>query len=422
MSDSYGLNSDKVADPPTIRVGVTNAVLSNTGDAAIFEAILTSLERQMPGRCQVVVFDSNARVTARLYPRWRIHQQLSVSPPREPARVRSVLQRVRHSIVKKVTSTPAFTRFFRLPPLNRTRFAKSLLAFLDLDVLISSGGTYLVDHYNFESRAVELELARSRGIPVVLWTQSMGPFKSDRASSQISRVAGAVRAVFFRDPRSRAAWDRRIERPEIASAVVPDSVFAMQPATPSRGGRRAVISVREWSRGVDESSFDNAAYDASMRAAAESLAKHGWDVRALSTCQGVPSYSYDDSAEARRILMGTPAQIDRAFHSPTALLDELTDTGLVVTTRMHLGILALISRVPVIAIAYEFKTVELFESLGLADFVVKIEDVNPAWIESRIQLLQESPDLARLTPEKLSELRALADSPAATVRDIVSGS
>lgn len=422
MSDSNGSKTGKTDGAPTVRVGVTNAVLSNTGDAAIFEAILTSLERQMPGRCEVVVFDSNARVTARLYPRWRVYQQLSVSPPREPARVRTVLQRIRHLLVKKVTSTPALARFFRLPVLDRTRFAKSLRAFLEVDVLISSGGTYLVDHYNFESRAVELELARSRSIPVVLWTQSMGPFKSDRASSQIARVAATVSAVFFRDHRSQSAWDTRIQKREITSAVVPDSVFAMQPATPSSGGRRAVISVREWSRGVDESSFDSAVYDASMRAAAESLAERGWDVRALSTCQGVPSYAYDDSAEARRILAGTSARIERSFHSPTGLLDELSNTGMVVTTRMHLGILALISRVPVIAIAYEFKTVELFESLGLSDFVVKIEDVNPAWIESRIQMLQDSPDLARLAPEKLEELRSKADSPAAAVREIISGS
>jgi len=111
--------------------------------------------------------------------------------------------------------------------------------------------------------------------------------------------------------------------------------------------------------------------------------------------------------------------VDREFHSPGGLLSELSSTGLVVTTRMHLAILSLISRVPVIAIAYEFKTLELFANLGLSDFVVKIEDVTPEWMTERIQMLLDEPGRARLSHERLAQLRAEADSPAGHLRRLL---
>jgi len=421
--DTRSIESRPPAGP--VLIGVTNAVLSNTGDAAIFEAITVSLRRAFGDTCQIVAFDSNASVTSRLYPEWEIHQQLSVSPPREPARLRNVLQRVRHRLVRLLTDDRRASRLLAAPLVRRSRFARAYRRFEELDVVVSSGGTYLVDHYNFEARVLELRLADVLGKRVILWTQSMGPFESSRAVSQIERIGAVTDAVFFRDDRSARAWSRRVRGSDAEAREVPDAVFALTAPTPTAStaavepARRALLSVREWSRGVDASSFDTAAYAASMRSAGALLSSSGWDVRALSTCQGVPSYAYDDSAEAARIFAGVDVDVDREFHSPGGLLSELSSTGLVVTTRMHLAILSLISRVPVIAIAYEFKTLELFANLGLSDFVVKIEDVTPEWMTERIQMLLDEPGRARLSHERLAQLRAEADSPAGHLRRLL---
>jgi colanic acid/amylovoran biosynthesis protein len=64
---------------PNMRIGITNAVISNSGDGAILHGIVTSLKDQ--GVCtdsDIVVFDSNAAETARLYPQWQVRQQLTV--------------------------------------------------------------------------------------------------------------------------------------------------------------------------------------------------------------------------------------------------------------------------------------------------------------------------------------------------------
>ncbi|MFT4050809.1 MAG: polysaccharide pyruvyl transferase family protein [Microbacterium sp.] len=404
-----------------MKIGVTNAVLSNTGDAAIYESIVDSLSRVVGSECRVVVFDSNAAVTQRLYPDWEIYQQVSVSPPREPARLRSGLQRIRHALVRRLSAGRLLTRALGAPLLRRTRFARAFRALESVDLLVSSGGTYLVDHYNFEARVLELRLAAALGKPVVLWTQSMGPFDSERARAQISRIAPTVDAVFFRDARSERAWNGAVpQRPP--GAVVADSVFALE--IPSRGGssgRRAALSVREWSRGVDSGEYSMEQYESAMRAAARRLEELGWSTTALSTCQGVPSYAYDDSEEAARIFASTAVEIDHDFHSPRALLEELRGYDLVVTTRMHLAILAMISRVPVIAIAYEFKTLELFESLGLGHLVRRIEEVTPEWIADAVTRVVDAPQMALLSDGTIASLRESARRPAKDVRALVTG-
>lgn len=401
-----------------MRIGVTNAVLSNTGDAAIYQGILDSLAAVgVTAPEDVVVFDSDAAVTSRLYPHWQVFQQLTVSPPREPARLRGLLQRFRYYWVRQLVEQNALVRSaLRWPGLRNTRFAMSFSALAACDIVISSGGTYLVDHYDFEPRILEFTLVRRLGADLVLWTQSMGPFASDRALGQIERAAELVDRVYFRDRRSLDSW-RRANGQAKPLSVVPDVVFALdipQHAVPPNGNRppTAMMSVRAWSRGTSGEALSMKQYEAMMRTGSERLLAAGWGVTAMSTCQGVPSYAYDDSKEALRVFRGTQVAVNRGFHTPLQLLTELEGADLVVSTRMHLAILAILSGRPVIAVAYEFKTLELFASLGLADFAVAIEDASPEWLASRLDLLMSDPSRAVLDETRLADLRARAMTPA----------
>lgn len=396
------------------RVAVTNAVLSNTGDAAIYQSIVESISDKLRTDLDVIVFDSDARTSQKLYPEWRIFQQLAVSPPRRVARVRNVLQKLRHKFVSRLATPSSFDKILALPLIRKLDFARSYAALRSVDIVVSSGGTYLVDHYNFLARVLELEVADRLHKPVVLWTQSLGPFDSDRAIRQIRRIAPVTNAVYFRDARSAEAWDERTDV-AVRSRTVPDSVFALEAPDHSvvRAQRkRALISVRKWSRGVDSASFSSSGYEDGMREAVALLSDAGYACDALSTCQGVPSYSYDDSEEAGRIFTGLPVVINRDFHTPTQLLAELSSTSVVVTTRMHLAILALISRVPVIAVAYEFKTLELFNALGLGKFVLRIEDMSSESMGAVVSELLSRPDDAVLSEAMLQKLRHDARLPA----------
>jgi len=405
-------------------VAVLNTVLSNTGDAAIYQAITTSLEDFYPGEVEIIALDNLAASTRILYPTWSIAQQPTVSPARWRL-PRKVLGLCRRLLVKLATSAP-WARAALVSRAGRlTEFGKSLYAIASADIVLSSGGTYLVDHYDFSHRVDEIEFARRSGNPVTLWTQSMGPFRSTRAKSLIERAAPNVTAVYFRDEKSRRAWEAATLSPA-RNAVVPDCVFglsvpALQPG--ATGGRvepvrkpLALLSVRSWHQGVEGGAFDFHQYGDGMREVARRLIERGWRCVAVSTCQGVASYRIDDSATAARIFAGLDVEVDTAFHSPDELVSVIAEADLVVATRMHFAILSLISGKPVHAIAYESKTTELFNGLGFPDAVTSIENVSTAWATQLMAPPDPAIRAAQLGSSQIEELRLSATRPA---REIV---
>lgn len=397
----------------TVKIVVTNAVLSNTGDAAILEGILATLDKEVPASSNdVTILDSDARTTRGLYPDWSIHQQSAVSPPRKIGRIRNRLQRVRLQALHLTTTQPRIRRIV-LSSLSRRlfEFSRAVHTLYEADLVISSGGTYLVDHYDFTPKQMELRAAKAWGARVVLWTQSMGPFTSQRSQASIAGLAKDVDDVFFRDDRSAEAWRERAGS-SLSGAVVSDVVFALTPQVQPDPAPRALISVREWSRGVDAKSFSHDEYRASMRSAAKCVSEEGLEAVAMSTCQGVPRYAYDDSALAVQYFRGLQVRVDREFHTPRALLSEVANSQLVITTRMHLAIMALLSGVPVIAVAYEFKTLELFQDLGLGEHVRTIEAVSPKWMEEQVQAARSMPSDFILDEGQRHDLAQSAGLPA----------
>src|SRR5690606_19650232 len=121
--------------------------------------------------------------------------------------------------------------------------------------------------------------------------------------------------------------------------------------------------------------------DAVAAAVAQLLTWREARVTFLSTCQGCAEYWADDAAVADRVVERLPpalrcrVEVDREFRSPKALLEVLSGFDMAIATRMHVAILAMCVGTPVLPIAYEFKTTELFAQLGLRDHVCRMESV-----------------------------------------------
>lgn len=405
-----------------MRVLITNAVISNTGDAAILQGIEDSLVRAgVCNRDDITVCDSDARGTSVVYGEKRIRQQLTVSPPRSRPRLRRALQRLRSVLGRTVVRRPELASFLLLKtPLRYTEYGAAYNAMNAADVVISTGGTYLVDHYKFTDKVTELEIARSMGKPVFLWTQSMGPFKTEPARSDIQRLDGWLSGLFCRDLRSFRSWEESNSVPTLGR-VVPDVAFAMdiEVANDASGNEKekyAILSVREWSKGgVDSDGYSQSSYETGMRFMASQLLERGWKVVALSTCQGLERYAVDDSEYASKVFTDLDVDIIKDHHTPRQLVKALAAADLVVTTRMHLSILSLMAKVPTLAVAYEFKTMELFDSLGLGHAAVKIEDINEAWVSAALMTHENSPDSLKVGPDVLTQLRDSASEPASAL-------
>jgi colanic acid/amylovoran biosynthesis protein len=402
-----------------LRVVITNPVISNAGDAAILAGIVSALQEVSP-ITDLVVFDSNAASTAALYPEWNVRQQLTEPHLPRPTFFLRAKRKAQLTFIALLARVPVLARLVAgSHRVIRTRFTSSLHAIASADVVVSAGGTYFVDHYDFAPKVLELRLAAAFGRPIVLWTQSMGPFTSDRARSQIGKLSGLVDGVFFRDQRSRDNWDR-VNTQAPAEAVVADAAFTLSPADRAAGdvpAQHAIICIRDWAhQGADGGAVDRDDYIQSVRALASGLLAKGWRVTSSSTCQGIPTYR-DDSVFAAEVFAGIPVEIDREQRSPLELQQQLASADLVVTARMHLAILALIQKTPAVAIAYEFKSLELFESLGLGDQVVRIEDISPEWADRLIASLPAG--VRPLEQDALTELTRSSREPAATVLELV---
>lgn len=407
-----------------MRIVVTNAVLSNTGDAAIFQGIRKCLlaEGLVVDLVDVQVCDSHAADSRLAYPDWPVLQQVSYPDGSSPRVARVLAKYARRALLGGMIRSPRLRRAVVKASQSKMlgEFGRTLSALDAADVIISSGGTYLVDHYDFRGRVLELRLAKALGKPVVLWTQSLGPFRSRRARRAFLRLVPAVDAVFFRDEKSRRAWEALAPIPAL-SGVAPDVAFALDCAgahvTSGLEGTEILVSVREWPRTTAGGPLGFSGYAEALRETVRADIGHGvvrW--RAISTCQGMPGYGVDDSAVATSIFLGEDVAVDTRHHRPDALMRELSTASVVVATRMHLALLALVCGKPVIAIAYEFKTLELFRHLGLEEFVVEIENLTAEWLVDKLSKVLR-PDFGEpLSADLLADLADQAAEPARAIR------
>lgn len=380
-------------DRPT--VAVINAVLANGGDAAILLGLRRALEAAC-GPLRLVVFDGQADVTARDYPELDVRPALHAHA--WPARAPGLAARLRRGArwLRLRRRLPEAAR--RLAAGDRAGARRlagaawpALEALAAADARVSTGGTYLTETYWLGPRLLEFAAVRPLG-PYALYTQSLGPFARPGVRRALARVFAEARLVLLRDARSERTV--RALAPDASARVRADAAFGLaEPAVLARAaartlppeGARVVVSVREWGHFAQETPEEGMArYRAAVSAAVVHLVRRRRArVTFLSTCQGRAGYRYDDARVAAAIAAGLPedvraaVRVDGAPRTPAALLDAFGRADLVLATRMHAAILALAAGTPALPVAYEFKTRELFGTLGAADWVQDIETVAP---------------------------------------------
>ncbi len=365
-----------------MRLVVLGAVSGNGGDAAILAAQLQAVRSWAADPVTVEVVDYNPAVTHRVVDGVDAVIPMSRTAASAPARRRTVLSRVvsrLRGLLASLRAPGAAEVDLRLP-------SEQVLAAIErADVLLYTGGTSLVEHYALGEKLVQLRLALLAGKPLVLGTQSLGPFRRPEHADLVRRIVAGSRAVLLRDERSRRHL-AEIGAPLERAHVLPDVVFALADPGDRRlgdGVLRVAVSTRNW---VHFSSRDpregRRLYVQAVREAVTWLVRdRSAEVVFVSTCQGLPEYHTDDSLMAEEIAGGLPPDVRgqvrvRRDNVPPAALQELyAGFDLVLATRMHAAILALNAGTPVVAVAYEFKTTELFANLGLPELAHDIEDV-----------------------------------------------
>jgi colanic acid/amylovoran biosynthesis protein len=384
-----------------MRILIINTVVLNGGDAAILQAIMDLLRMQFGADTTFVVHESQPKVAAPFYPEltlrtraYRVVSRVDRPMGRQETLVTNLrLARFRFACELRARGFGALSSLL-LGPAER----RLMTDFAEADLVVTSGGTYLVEHYDFTSRLFAIETALRLRRPLVFFTQSLGPFTRPETRRSVARAVNGATLVLLRDELSLDHL-REIGVREDHLHVTADAAFALADeaaicAARTRGcfppmrsddvHPRVAVSVRAWSHFEHMSTADGmAAYRAAMCAAVTLLVeRYGARVTFISTCQGTPGYWTDDSRTASEIAEMLPPQVrsavdvDSRFHQPAELAAILPGFDLVVSTRLHMAILALDVGTMVFPVAYEFKTRELFNRLGLGEYVHDMEGVN----------------------------------------------
>lgn len=391
-----------------MKILITNIVTLNAGDAAILYAMIDVLGAAFGDDTEFIVYDKHGDVPNRYYPGLIFRKLLYLT--REAAQqgpFRRLDQlRFKAGLWSIKQGIPLLPHVF----LNSTE-RRDLSEYKTADLIVSSGGTYLVENYSLAARVFDYQLSLYLDRPLVFFTQSLGPFSNPENRAALRPIFDESVAILVRDEQSR----RNLNELGVKNKnvhVVADAAFALSDleALESAKSRvmesgkrlRIAISVREWKhfKTVEPAQGMNRYYKA-LRALSDHLVKkYNAEITYLSTCQGMTEYWTDDSREAQKIVEGLSpdtrksVSVDSAFHSPAILARMLKDYDLVIATRMHMAILALSVGTPVLPIAYEFKMRELFERLSQERWVQDIEAISgDALIDAVDRFLKALPEI-----------------------------
>ena len=392
------------------KIIITNVVTLNGGDAAILKSTMKGLEDSCGCDVDFIVYDSQPEASQKYYPDLEFRKQLfhslaSASWSPGTSKVRYYMARVLDKVnfLRFYTGLWFFTH--NIDPLANVILSKYELEtihdYCSADLVVSSGGTYLVDNYGVEEKVFDLNLSLALSRPLVLFTQSMGPFRKRKNQKLLRSVFPKCRLILLRDEASYrycAELNAKSDNMHITS----DAVFSLADekvlqvaanTSPLPESPQVAVSVRFWQHFQTESSETGMQrYLAAVKKAVIFLVDHyDADVTFVSTCQGIEEYWVDDAKVAREVYQALPARIqdrvrvDSEFTDPLDLSKRLKSYDLVIATRMHMAILALAAGVPVLPIAYEFKTSELFRRLGVERWLLDIEDVDGASLVATLE-------------------------------------
>jgi len=387
---------------------ITNAYSTrNRGDAAIILGMLESLRRTAQlGGAEVVISSADHPADQGGYPVQVIPSFHSLmSATRGGGRLQCLYFLVVLLPASLVWALLQRCCHLQLPA--PSGFRTLMRAYAAADLVIAAGGGYLYTTSRVNGNVMLLihlhsfMMGRVLGKPVYLYAQSIGPFA---ARYQERLVRAALRGVRLVEARER--WTAELlARWGLAAPVreAADAAFLLGADAPRIGLRRAEgtllvgMTVRRWYREDDRQQ----AYERAMATFIGQLVEEHHAKIVLLPQVTVPSKHDDDRLVARRVL-------DLAGHPEAARLldDDLAANeikwvcgrmDLFVGTRMHSNIFALSMGVPVIAIAYQPKTVGILEQLGLEEFAISIDDLTAGRLAALFGRLRREETMVRET-------------------------
>lgn len=308
------------------------------------------------------------------------------------------------------------------------------------DAVIAMPGGYLLAH---DPRQVDwiwalapLVVANALGRPTILAPCSIGPVP-DAQRGAARRILGRASLVLFREARS-AEWADRLGVPEGRSVVVPDLAWLTVPAdrlpepveevlraAATAGGPLVGVIVRDAPdrKGVSRDEARAPILRVFAELADRLVEERG--ARIVFAPQALVAPLSDVEVAQRvvhRMRHRDAATVIDADLTPAELATLYGRMRLLVTVRMHGGILGMAAGTPCVAVGYGLKHAGTMEALGLGELVLPLDDLDAGRLHAVvIEALDREGELRALLAERVPGLRMEARTAIERVRDTVAG-
>jgi len=420
-----------------IKIVITNTVTLNSGDAAILQGLVYVLRKTFGSNTEFVIYDNQPNVANKYYPELKFRKLIYLNI--NDLKNTFIRKCVRHfRSIRYVWNWLNCLRFYfaawcwcnslriLVKILLKKRELEDLITYESADIIISTGGTYLVENYDLSSRLFDYKISLLMDKPLVFYTQSLGPFSNKHNRTALRKIFSSALLILLRDEKSHEhLMNLDVDMRKVY--VFPDIAFGSPiNEIPKKDTARKFyqkqslnvgISVRYWPffKQVDKTIGMKTYMEVMSRTVTHLKNKYNASITFISTCQGVPEYWADDSKVALKIWSHLPdnikkdVRVDHSFHTPFELLEILASFDMVIATRMHMAILALIAGTPVLPIAYEFKTKELFKRLDLAEWTQDIETLETGTFQKVVDsFLKQFPESSEAVFNRVAKERERA--------------
>jgi colanic acid/amylovoran biosynthesis protein len=423
-----------------MKIIISNTVILNGGDAAILISIIRILQAAFGQETEFIVYDSQPETARKYYPQLNLRQLIYDQS------IGSIKVRLLGRMIKLISQwrLKFAAGCIAKNQLSLGKFCTSkieydsLLDYKTADLIVSTGGTYLVENYGLKPRFFDYQISLMFHQPLIFFTQSLGPFTQPKNRRLLKTIFDSSALILLRDRQSAQHLEELVTQQSKIS-VVADAAFALAnlEALEAAKNRREnlppskiAISVRDWRyfKTVDPEIGIAKYIQALVALTVHLVEKYQGNITYISSCQGIPEYWKDDSEFALKIVNQLPPEIaklvtvNREFHDPETLVKIIGDYDLVIATRLHMAILSLGAGVPVFPIAYEFKTAELFCKLGQEAWMIDIEEMDATILIERVDsLIDALPQVRQQLFTKIQQERSSAWDAGALVQGVTSG-
>ncbi len=409
-----------------------NYCSSNRGDAAILSGLIKLIRDNIP--------DTEITISS-FYPEVanQVHKFQSIKP--------IVITNTgfdKKLFAKKIVLYLLYAKGFlrkRISNLLSDEENYTLQIYLESNLIIAAGGTYLNDNYKptILGRLFELYLGKGFNKTVVLCGHSIGPFQNTLYQKIAKYVFNKLDLITLRDRKSFSILsDIGIRNPPIHitgdTAFLTNQIsseeakFILRKEIPNYDPTQYFVSfsVRKWSyyKSKDQKQSHQNYLTVIAQACDYLIEKYGITIVFLSTCTDMGGYKIDDrlTAEEVKDLMNNKmkALIMRSELTTEEIKGIYGLMEMHIGTRMHSNIFALSMSTPVLAIAYEFKTLELMKQLNLKEYVIDINNIYSNAMKNKLDKCWTNREiLSRTLPEKIDKLKKSANNNIALIKNLI---